>query len=96
MSKAQEVLFLLGEKSKGFDSPYLQKAMLDLAKDVSYEDKEMANLLKDLAARIDQTNPDGDVTQKDIWRSISGVWIEKKYKKDKIRETLAYLWDAMR
>ena len=95
MNRAQEILFLLGEKVKGFDSPYLQRAMVGLAKDISYEDKEMAKLLKDLAVRIDQTNPDGDVTQKDIWKSISGVWIEKKYKRDKIQQTLDDLWDSI-
>lgn len=93
--KAKDVLQLFGERH-AYDSSYLQKFMRDGAKDIEREDKREAELLRDLADRLDQTHPDGDVSQKDIFRAISGTWIAKDYKRGEIQRALDYLWDQLR
>jgi hypothetical protein len=84
-------------ESASFDTNYLQGTLKGMADDGNEEDdSRLPEFYNDLADRINQTNPDGDLTVEDVLESIRGNAIESKYKKDvNFEEEIQLIFDAI-
>ncbi len=81
------------EKNYSIDVNEFLRGLKILHNDLKQEEPILVKIMKDLHDRINQTNPDGDITPQIIWASIKGSFMENKYKKRDIQEVIDMMFD---